>query len=249
MSAFVLVHGAWHGSWCWERVVPLLEAQGHTVFAPDLPGHGAHAADIRTISLDSYSVWVADIISQSPEPVVLVGHSMAGMVISQVAERYPQSIAHLVFVSAFVPQNGDTLLEMAMRDGASLPTSVMQFRDELGHIELDIAPAADFFYSHTGADERAYAFERLCHQPMQPFVDPVMLSAPRFGGVPKSYILCENDKVICPDWQLKMADSGQMPVASRLPSDHSPFFCAPDLLCAELIKLAGSVEMPAAMPA
>ena len=230
--------------------MPRLEAHGHTVVAPDLPGHGGHVADMRAISLDSYSAWVADVISRHQEPVVLVGHSMAGMVIAQVAERYPQSIAHLVFVSAFVPGNGDTLIGMALRDGGdSLPPSAMQFKDELGHIELDMTAAADFFYSHTVAEDRVFAFERLCHQPMQPFADPVMLSAARFGGVRKSYIVCENDKVICPDWQMKMAEGSQVRVASRLPSDHSPFFSVPDLLCAELLKLAQTAEAPAAVSA
>ncbi len=92
MSTYVLVHGAWHGSWCWEKVVPLLEQAGHQVEALDLPGHGQDKTPIREITLAAYTNRVCETLDAQAEPVILVGHSLGGMVITQAAEERPAKI-------------------------------------------------------------------------------------------------------------------------------------------------------------
>ncbi len=77
MSRFVLVHGAWHGAWCWNKVVPLLEAKGHSVDAIDLPGHGSDVTPIAEVTLERYAERVGRALRAEPEPAVLVGHSAA----------------------------------------------------------------------------------------------------------------------------------------------------------------------------
>lgn len=89
MSTYVLVHGAWHGAWCWKYVIPILENEGHNVIALDLPGHGEDKTPIPEITFDAYAKRVCKILDEQSEPVVLVGHSMGGAVISQVAEYLP----------------------------------------------------------------------------------------------------------------------------------------------------------------
>lgn len=79
MAVYVLVHGAWHGSWCWDKVVSGLEAAGHTAHALDLPGHGGDATPLGEISLDSYVEHVGAILTALPEPAILVGHSLGGL--------------------------------------------------------------------------------------------------------------------------------------------------------------------------
>ena len=76
MSTYVLIHGAWHGGWCWTHVTPLLEDHGHTVLTPDLPGHGSEDFSLADITLQSYVNAVCEIVVSQPEPVILVGHSM-----------------------------------------------------------------------------------------------------------------------------------------------------------------------------
>jgi pimeloyl-ACP methyl ester carboxylesterase len=113
VSTFVLVHGAWHGGWCWQRVAPLLRAAGHDVHAPSLTGLGdrAHLAN-RAIDLETH---IADICAllemENLGDVVLVGHSYAGMVIAGVADRAAARLKRLVYVDAFVPEQGKCLLD------------------------------------------------------------------------------------------------------------------------------------------
>ena len=76
MSTYVLIHGAWHGGWCWKKVVPLIEKEGHTVVAPDLPGHGEDKRPIAEITLQAYADRVCQILDEQSEPVILAGHSM-----------------------------------------------------------------------------------------------------------------------------------------------------------------------------
>jgi pimeloyl-ACP methyl ester carboxylesterase len=92
MSACVLVHGAWHGGWCWDKVVRLLNKEGHRVEAPDLPGHGKNKAPIPEVSLQAYSDSICKILDAQSQPVILIGHSMGGVVISQAAEYRPERI-------------------------------------------------------------------------------------------------------------------------------------------------------------
>ena len=101
MSTFVLIHGAWHGAWCWKKIIPLLEKEGHNVEAPELPGHGNHKVPIAEISLQLYVDYVCQVIDSQSEPVILVGHSLGGCTISQAAENRPEKIKALVYLSAF----------------------------------------------------------------------------------------------------------------------------------------------------
>jgi pimeloyl-ACP methyl ester carboxylesterase len=113
-SPIVLVHGAWHGGWCWDRVVPHLQQSGHDVYAPTLTGLAERANLLtRETSLETH---IADIVALLEEEhlrsVILVGHSYGGMVISGVAAALPERIAGMVFLDAFVPAAGDTVLAL-----------------------------------------------------------------------------------------------------------------------------------------
>jgi pimeloyl-ACP methyl ester carboxylesterase len=100
MGTFILVHGSWHGAWCWERVVPRLQTAGHTVIAVDLPGYGEDHTPVADITLQAYADKVLAAVDAADEPVVLVGWSMGGIVISTVAEQRHERIAHLVYLAA-----------------------------------------------------------------------------------------------------------------------------------------------------
>ncbi len=101
MATYVLVHGAWHGGWCWSKLVPLLEATRHRAIALDLPGHGNDKTPLAELSLDRYVACVSTAIGTIDEPVVLVGHSLGGTVISQTAEMHPDRILKLIYLCAF----------------------------------------------------------------------------------------------------------------------------------------------------
>lgn len=115
MATFVLVHGAWHGAWCWRRVARLLQRDGHDVFTPTLTGLGERSHLLAPgIDLDTHILDVANEIKwQELKDVVLVGHSYGGMVISGVAERAEKTIAGFVMLDAFFPENGDALIDLS----------------------------------------------------------------------------------------------------------------------------------------
>src|ERR1043165_5853889 len=119
MTTYVMVHGSWHGAWCWEKVAPLLRAHGHDVVAVDLPGHGERRSATTPQTLKTYSETVIDAVTAAQKPVVLVAHRMAGVVATQAAETVPGNIARIVYVCAYVPTNGQSLLDLAKGDADS----------------------------------------------------------------------------------------------------------------------------------
>lgn len=107
------------GGWCWRKVAPLLEAAGHTVLAPDLPGHGDDRTPTATVTQKSYTDRICQIAAAQAEPVILLGHSMGGIAITQAAENCTDKIKALVYMCAFLPRNGDSLMTWATQDRES----------------------------------------------------------------------------------------------------------------------------------
>jgi pimeloyl-ACP methyl ester carboxylesterase len=110
MSTYVLVHGAWHGAWCWSKVVSLLEGAGHKAIALDLPGHGRDDTPIAQVTFEAYCDKVREIVEAQPESVILVGHSMGGRVVTQVAELRPDRIMTLVYIAAILLRHGENTM-------------------------------------------------------------------------------------------------------------------------------------------
>src|SRR5688572_25619526 len=120
MSTYVMIHGAWHGGWCWDKVRRRLEDAGHRVVTPDLPGHGDDRTETAAVTLDAYAGRVCEALDAQAEPVILVGHSMGGVIITAAAERRPEKVRALVYLCAFLPGDGDTLMALANQDPSTL---------------------------------------------------------------------------------------------------------------------------------
>ena len=112
MARFVLVHGAFGGAWCWEPVTAPLEALGHTVEALDLPGGGDDQTPVADVTLESCAERVCAVLGARSEPAVLVGYSMGGAIITQAAANCPERVASMIFVCAFMPADGQSLLDL-----------------------------------------------------------------------------------------------------------------------------------------
>ena len=114
MATFVLVHGAWHGGWCWQKVVPLLEAAGHEVYAPTLTGLAERAAELSPdVGLDTHIQDIVGLlVDKDLHGVILVGHSYGAMVITGVVDAVPERIAHLVYLDTFVPRDGESIADV-----------------------------------------------------------------------------------------------------------------------------------------
>ncbi|MGI4901669.1 MAG: alpha/beta fold hydrolase, partial [Janthinobacterium lividum] len=187
MATFVLVHGAWHGGWCWEEIVPLLEHDGHRVIAPDLPGMGRDRTPLSSITLAGWADFVADLIRAEPEPVILVGHSRGGIVISEVAERVPERIRRLVYLAAFLPPSGATLRSLSAQSKAPRNAGMMVMSEDGATSTVATNLAGAIFYNTTDAATIERAATRLTPEPMVTFVTPVQLTEARFGSVPRAY--------------------------------------------------------------
>lgn len=131
MTQFLLVHGAWHGAWCWEKVVPLLAEMGHAAAAIDLPGQGDDPTPAASVTVDDYVRAIGEALRSAGGRSVLVGHSMGGIAISAAAEAHPDLIERLVYVTAFLPRNGESLLALEGRNPEpAVPPSLVMNENE-----------------------------------------------------------------------------------------------------------------------
>ncbi|NIK68365.1 alpha/beta fold hydrolase [Paenibacillus sp. BK720] len=238
MSTFVLVHGSWHGAWCWEKIIPRLEEAGHRVIALDLPGHGQDHTPVSQVNLKSYTDKLSAILEKESGKVILVGHSMAGLVISQTAEYLPEKIEKLVYLCAYLPKNNQTLIQIAQNEKKEKesPSIVIISEDETC-MNLKDERIKDSFYGDCVEDDIIKAKEKLCLEPLAPFFTPVQLTDARFGRIPRVYIETLRDKAISIALQRDMYNEYPNNRIITLDSDHSPFFSHPDELTSHFIQL------------
>ncbi len=237
MTSIVLIPGAWHGAWCWHKITPLLEAAGTRVIAPDLPSMGTDVTPPDVITLDYWARFVADLVSREPEPVVLVGHSRGGIVISQAAELVPERIRKLVYLAAFLLPAGETLANSANQIEDSLvPPNMIPAASGLTCVVRASVLREAFYGLCTDADFE-FARERLTPEPLKPLVTPLQLTQARYGKVPRAYIETRQDRAVTPTAQRRMLAALPCDPVASLDSDHSPFLSQPEALARILISI------------
>jgi pimeloyl-ACP methyl ester carboxylesterase len=184
-SAFVLVHGAWHGGWCWRRVVERLRSAGRTVHAPTLTGLGERSHLFGpSVTLASHVQDVVAVLEfEDLRDVVLVGHSYGGTVITGVADRAPERLAHLVYLDALVPEDGQS-----WRD--TIWPASRAARDEQIERHGALAPATLEYFGVAEPADRAWVEPRLTPQPPGTWDDPLRLTNPDAARLPRTYIWC-----------------------------------------------------------
>ena len=234
MSTYVLVHGAWHGGWCWDKVIPLLEKEGHKVLAPDLPGHGNDKTPMGDISLQAYVDSLCKLLDDQLEPVILVGHSMGGVVITQTAEYRPDKIKKLVYVTAFLLQDGESLLSASKADKDSLIHSNQIFAEEKSYVTINESAIREIFYGDCSEEDVERATSLFRPQAARPVVTPVSTTLDNYGRVPRLYISCLADKAISPSMQRNMLANLPCEKVIEMDSSHSPFYSAPGELARHL---------------
>ena len=241
MATILLVHGAWHGAWCWFKIVPRLAALGHRVIAPDLPGLGRDRTDPRGLDLDAYADAVLSRVEADAGPVVLVGHSMGGGVIARACEKAPEKIGLAVYVCAFLVEPGQSILAAAAGD----PVTLLAGKLIPGHdgatatvSEDAIVPA---FYADCSDEDVALARSLLVPQSSAAFQQKVQLSPERFGQVPRVYVECLDDKAIGIDVQRRMWKATPCREVVTMATGHSPFLSAPDDLAGILDRVSRAV--------
>jgi len=235
MARFFLVHGAWHGAWCWYKVLPRLQQAGHRVEAVDLPGHGVDHRPVAGLTIDDYAEAMLEVLAEHDEPAVLVGHSMGGGVISRMAERAPERCARLVYLCAFLPESGTSLLEQGIRDPATRLGECVELTDRGDTSRVLQGKGDPVFYGDCSAEDRALASRLLVEESIAAVSTPLEVSDERWGRVPRGYIACAADQAISLAMQQDMLARSPCAPVLTLDSSHSPFFSAPDDLVAALI--------------
>lgn len=238
MAIFILLHGSWHGGWCWDGVAALLRGADHVVHAPDLTGLGDDATNLAGITLATWRDQIVALIDAAREPVVLVGHSRGGIVISEVAEARPDRIARLAYVAAFLLRDGESISRTMREDGSSLILpNLIVFEDGVSSIVRSEALAETFYGDCTPA-EIAAAAARLRPEPVLPNRTPVRVTEERFGRVKRSYIATALDRAVPPALQRRMYTALPCDPVITLDTAHSPFISAPATLALHLAALA-----------
>jgi len=237
LATYVLIHGAWHGGWCWDKVVPLLEKAGHKVKAPDLPGHGEDKTPTSSVTLQVYTDRVCRVLDGQSEPVVLVGHSMGGIVITQSAEYRPAKIGPLVYLTAFLLRNGESLLQVAQGDAEALVLPNLVMAEDQSYATVRDEAIREAFYGDCSDEDVARAKSLLVPQAAAPFATPMSTTPENFGRVPRVYIECLRDRAISPSAQKAMYTALPCRKVISMDTDHSPFFSAPEELAGHLMSL------------
>jgi pimeloyl-ACP methyl ester carboxylesterase len=190
MATFVLVHGAWHGGWCWQKVIPFLEAAGHVVYAPTLTGLAERAAELSPeVGLDTHIQDIVGVlVDKDLHGVILVGHSYGAMVITGVVDAVPDRVAHLVYLDTFVPRDGDSMAGIS-------PIVIWLLRRQAQGDGWRIASHGD--YGVTTEPDRSWVLSMVTPQPLKTLEQPLHLTHPAIVSTkPRTHIECTGTSAV-----------------------------------------------------
>ena len=230
-QTYVLVHGAWLGKFCWDEVVKRLAEQGKKSITLDLPAHGDDKTPVNEVSLERYRDTVIEAIS-GLQNVILVGHSMAGMVISAVAEAIPNQISALVYLAGYLPRDGESLYQLSQEDKDSKVGQYWRQNDPESYSPVWITEEGivEVFGADCPPAYQKLLIERHRTEPLPPMATPVQLTEAKYGSVNRYYIETLHDNAVSHQLQELMIKRNEIKQRFQLASSHAPFFSMPDQL-------------------
>jgi pimeloyl-ACP methyl ester carboxylesterase len=235
-ATYVLVHGAWHGGWCWSRVAERLRGDGHVVFAPTCTGLGERAHLMsRDITLDTFTQDVAAVIdAEELSDIVLVGHSFGGLAISGVAERMPERIRHLVYLDALLVGPGQRPFDIIAPDVVA--RRIKAAEESSGGLSLP--PQSPESFGVTSEADIAWLKRRLTPHPLTTYASPLNIDNPIGNGLPRTYIACTEPAYTFLD-QVKARVRGEEGFRwIEIATGHDAMVTAPDELARILLDIA-----------
>ena len=234
---YVLVHGAYHGKWCWYKVIPILEKDGNKVYAIDLPGHGQDNTPPEDVTLEKYKEKILQTINKIDGQVILIGHSLGGISISSVAETVPDKIESLIYLSAVLPIDGESAFVASSLDPNPNETVFYEISDNKKTVKVIPDLAKDIFYNTCSDKDKEYGISKLSAQAMEPFFATVNLSKERFGNIPKYFIETLKDEALSIEIQRIWHQRTKCEAIYSLDSGHSPFFSMPKKLAEAILAI------------
>ena len=225
---YVLVHGAFMGAWAWSGVKTGLEKQGATVSTVELPAHGADPGTVGDATLDAYVARVGQAVDAAKgERVVLVGHSMGGMVISQYAEKNAAKLDRLVYLAAYLPKDGEALTDLAYSDADSHLGPALEVDMMAGTGGIPDDKLQDIFCADCTETAMNTIVSQYRDEPLRPLGEKVSLGT-AFAGVPKRYVYTTQDNAVSNALQRRMTDGVTLAGSATLDTSHSPFLSKVD---------------------
>jgi pimeloyl-ACP methyl ester carboxylesterase len=219
---FVLVHGAFVGSWIWEPLAERLDELGHAADAPDLPGSGDDPTPADEVTLDAYARRICELLDARDEPSVLVANSMGGIVISEAAARRPEKVRRLIYVAAFLPRDGQSLVDLTrLPEGADdlvQATVIVSGDPPVATLPKSTCRASN---GDCSPEVMEWAVSRTGSQTVAPLTEPVSLNR-EFDRIPRTYVICTGDRIVPPSLQRRMVSDGQITDVIELEAGHHP---------------------------
>ncbi len=235
MSPILFVHGAWMDKRCWEPILERME--GRRIDSFDLPGHGQDTTPLSEISLDAYVSRVVEHAESLGGDVVLVGHSMAGIVLCQSAETRPDLFEKLIYVAAYLPTNGQSLNDLAQADGASKAGPHLRPAADWSTLDIEESARGDLFFHDVDPAVAAPYLSTWKAEPVRPPSTPLALTDERFGSVERAYVRTAQDRIVSPQLQSLMLE--KTPTSSiELNCGHAVMLAQPDALAQALEDLS-----------
>ena len=236
----VLIHGSWHGAWCWHKVIPYLESLGHTVYAPDLPAHGRNWRFMRgRITLNQLANCVCTLLDSLNGPTLVVAHSRYGIVASTVAEMRPNKLSGLVYLAAYMLRNGERAATYFAKDTDSKLTPHVRINKATITDSLEEAAYQPYLYADCSESDVALAKALLSAGPSLPAITKLKLTLEKYGSVPRHYIELTQDKAVSPMLQKKMLAASPCASVTSIEASHSAYFSCPDKLAQVIHTISG----------
>ncbi len=237
MTRFLLLHGSWHGAWCWHKVLPRLRAAGHSALAIDLPGRGRRPGWGPTIGLGTMVQAALQFLPIDQKTTVVV-HSRNGIVASSLAEVAPERIARTIYLASFMLPNGRRVLDY-LPDRASYLHDQVEVRRWSMSDRLRPEAYREALYADCSEDDLDLARALLTPEPSRPALTRLRLSD-RYDSVPRAYLRLTEDRAVSLGLQDRLLGETTVERVEDLAAGHSAYFSRPDDLTRTLLRLAGS---------
>jgi len=230
MKTYVLLHGAWHGSWCWNKVIPLLRTKGDTVITPDIPWTFDNLYPNRSIDMNLFAAQLCELIVDLNVQVILVGHSMAGLLSSIIISKIPDHISSAFYICGFIPAHGQCINDLeSIMSNSTIASNMFLDQKKRSMIVPDTCIKEGFFHDCNEIDYN-FVKQRIKPQLVSTFLHTMDIDYSKLTDTRKIYIECKDDKAVPILAQREMQKNTNIDQTLSLPCGHSPFFSLPEKL-------------------
>jgi pimeloyl-ACP methyl ester carboxylesterase len=235
MNNYLLLHGSWHGAWCWFKVAPLLQKHG-TVVVPNLPGRGRDPAWPHFVTLKRLVRSTAAHLTPN-HPTTVVAHSRYGILATALAEAFPGLIRRVIYLASFMLPHGQRVADHFSKDSDSMIRPFVRVNRVGAWDSLSPEIYREGLYADCSEDDVALASSLLCREPSLPALARVRTTPERFGRVATAYIRLTQDRAVSPALQDRLIEASNPQRVESIEASHSAYFSCPERLANTILQL------------